>query len=114
MTLQQQAYGLIDRLSDESVYALIQVMMRMLPYENNDVKTAEDTAGPVSSKMRASLRMQGLRKKTAKYDISEAQRAAALDEETDYLLSHPGTARDIQEGLDTAWEDCVPEAEALA
>ena len=34
--------------------------------------------------------------------------------ETAYILSHPGTARDIQEGLDTAWEDCVPEAEALA
>ena len=34
MTLQQQAYGLINRLSDESVYALIQVMMRMLPHEH--------------------------------------------------------------------------------
>ena len=34
--------------------------------------------------------------------------------ETAYLLSHPGTVRDIQEGLDTAWEDCVPETEAFA
>ncbi|MCR4817873.1 MAG: hypothetical protein K5841_02815 [Fretibacterium sp.] len=80
MTLQQQAYGLINQLSDESVYALIQVMMRMLPHEHDDVKTEEDRPGPVSSKMKAYLRMQELRKETAKYEISEEQRAAALDE----------------------------------
>ena len=80
MTLQQQAYGLINRLSDESVYALIQVMMRMLPHERGKVKTAEEASEPVSSKMRAYLRMQELRKETAKYDISEERRAAALDE----------------------------------
>ena len=34
--------------------------------------------------------------------------------ETVYLFSHPGTARDIQEGLDTEWEDCIPVAEVLA
>ena len=80
MTLRQQAYGLIKQLSDESVYALIQVMMRMLPHEHDDVKTEEDRPGPVSSKMKAYLRMQELRKETAKYDISETQRAEALDE----------------------------------
>ncbi len=34
--------------------------------------------------------------------------------ETVYLFSHPGTVRDIQEGLDAPWEDCIPESEALA
>ena len=52
MTLQLQAYGLINQLSDESVYALIQVMMRMLPHErskaeyeivgNFDIPTGKD------------------------------------------------------------------------
>ena len=80
MTLQQQAYGLINQLSDESVYVLIQVMMRMLPHEHDDVKIVEDRPGPVSSKMKAYLRIQELRKESVKYDISEEQRAAALDE----------------------------------
>lgn len=80
MTLQQQAYGLIDRLPDESVSALIQVMIRMLPHERGDVAIQENTTGEVSPKMKAYLRMQELRRETAKYDLSEAQRAAALDE----------------------------------
>ena len=92
MTLQQQAYGLIDILPEESVYALIQVMMRMLPYEQRD---GAKTAGE-SKTILAELEDYNARTETA------------------YLLSHPGTARDIQEGLDTAWEDCVPESEALA
>ena len=80
MTLQQQAYGLIDRLSDESVAALIEVMTRMLPHERGGAATREQADGEVSPKMKAYLRMQELRKETAKYDLSEAQRAAALDE----------------------------------
>ena len=80
MTLQQQAYGLIDRLPDESVSALIQVMTRMLPHERGDAAIRENTADEVSPKMKAYLRMQELRRETAKYDLSEAQRAAALDE----------------------------------
>ena len=80
MTLQQQAYGLIDRLSDESVSALIQVMTRMLPHERGGAEVEEHTDGEVSLKMKAYLRMRELRKETAKYDLSEAQRAAALDE----------------------------------
>jgi PHD/YefM family antitoxin component YafN of YafNO toxin-antitoxin module len=31
--------------------------------------------------------------------------------ETVYLFSHPGTAREIEEGLETPWEECVPESE---
>ena len=80
MTLQQQAYGLIDRLPDESVSALIQVMIRMLPHERGGTEIRENTTDALSPKMKAYLRMQELRKETAKYDISEAQRAAALDE----------------------------------
>ncbi len=31
--------------------------------------------------------------------------------ETVYLFSHPGTAREIEEGAETPWEECVPESE---
>ena len=92
MTLQQQAYGLIDRLSDESVAALIEIMTRMLPHERGDRAIRENTAGEASPKMKAYLRMQELRKETAKYDLSEAQRAAALDEK--YGTPHAGEEED--------------------
>ncbi|HOO64107.1 MAG TPA: type II toxin-antitoxin system Phd/YefM family antitoxin [Synergistaceae bacterium] len=31
--------------------------------------------------------------------------------ETVYLFSHSGTAREIEEGLATPWEECLPESE---
>ena len=78
MTLQQQAYGLIDKLPDDSVQVIIQVMKRMLPYEKplNNASSEGDT----SPKMKAYMRMQELRKETAKYDISQSQRDEALNE----------------------------------
>ena len=54
MTIQQQAYGLIDRLPDDSVQVMIQVMRRMLPYEKEDVKDSDSE----SPKMKAYMRMQ--------------------------------------------------------
>lgn len=41
MTIQQQAYGLIDRLSEDSIQAVIQVMKRMLPNEGQKTETEE-------------------------------------------------------------------------
>lgn len=78
MTLQQQAYGLIDRLSDDNLHVVIQFMTRMLPQE-----TGQDVA---TSRMAAYLRMQELRKETAKYDLSDAQRGEALDEKFGSIL----------------------------
>ena len=78
MTLQQQAYDLIDRLPDDSVQVIIQVMKRMLPYEK-PLKNAS-SEGDMSPKMKAYMRMQELRKETAKYDISQSQRDEALNE----------------------------------
>ena len=78
MTLQQQAYGLIDRLSDDSVQVVIQVMKRMLPQEDRSDKLKESEM--ITPKMKAYLRIQELRKETSGYDISESQREAALDE----------------------------------
>ena len=80
MTLQQQAYGLIDRLPDDSVQVVIQVMRRMLPADKDAVKTTARSSDSVTPKMKAYLRMQELRKETSKYDVSQAQRDAAMDE----------------------------------
>ena len=78
MTLQQQAYGLIDKLPEDSVQIVIQVMRKMLPHGGN-VHAADHSEEP-SSKMKAYRRMQELRKETAQYDVSEYQRSAALAE----------------------------------
>ena len=80
MTLQQQAYGLIDRLPDDSVQIIIQVMRKMIPGDNKAEKTVTTVSDSVTPKMKAYLRMQELRKETSKYDISETQRKAAMDE----------------------------------
>ena len=80
MTLQQQAYGLIDRLPDDSVQVVIQVMRRMLPRDRDVVKTTVRSSDSITPKMKAYLRMQELRKETSKYDVSETQREAAMNE----------------------------------
>ena len=80
MTLQQQAYGLIDELSDDSIQVIIQVMRRMLPAERKSSDNQTNSSDQDTPKMKAYLRMQELRKETSKYDFSEAQRTAAMDE----------------------------------
>lgn len=80
MTMRQQAYGLIDRLSDDSVQLVIQVMKKMLPHDRENKAAITPVDSETSAKMRAYLRMQELRKETAHYDVSETQRAAAIDE----------------------------------
>ncbi|MBQ2616713.1 MAG: hypothetical protein IJG51_06365 [Synergistaceae bacterium] len=35
-------------------------------------------------------------------------------DETEYIFSHPATAREILDGLAESWDDCIPESEALA
>ena len=74
MTLQQQAYRLIDRLPNDSVQVVIQFMRRMLPREKDMVKTTERSSDSLTPKMKAYLRMQELRKETSSYDVSEVQR----------------------------------------
>lgn len=65
MTLQQQAYRMIDRLPDDSVQIVIQVMRRMLPVEKDAEKTPAMATDLNTPKMKAYLRMQELRKETA-------------------------------------------------
>ncbi len=80
MSLQQQAYGIIDEFPDDSVQVVNQVMMRMLSRDRQRAKSATNTSDAVLSKKRAYLRMQELRKETVKYEVSDAQRVEAMDE----------------------------------
>ena len=80
MTIQQQAYGLIDELTDESVQVVIQVMRKMLPQERRTKVVNEEHADLDTPKMLAYKRMQELRRETAQYDISETQRDLAMKE----------------------------------
>ncbi|MBR1685501.1 MAG: hypothetical protein IJ708_10245 [Clostridia bacterium] len=78
MTVRQEAYSWIDKLPDDCVKIVIEVMMKMVPSESRQRTMTKPTE--VSAKIQAYQRMQELRKKTAVYEISESERAAALDE----------------------------------
>ena len=65
MTLQQQAYDLIDRLPEESVRLIVELMGRM----SGPVPQAWENGQKKSEKMLAFERMQELRKETAGYGI---------------------------------------------
>ena len=77
MTARQEAHGLIDRMPEESVRALIPVMAKLIPFRKK--KTEVQTAD-ISPKMQAFLDMQEMRKTFVKYDFSEAQLSAAMAE----------------------------------
>ncbi len=79
MNVRQEAHGLIERMREDSIRALIPVMVKMIPFKTK--KTAEQTAG-VFAKMQAFLDMQEMRKSSVKYNFSEAQRDAAIEEKT--------------------------------
>ena len=75
MTVQQEAYQMIDKLSDDAVLALIHIMECMIPEKGKS--EVEET--PVESKKRdAYFRLKELRKELKCYDFSEDDRAEGL------------------------------------
>ena len=80
MTEYQRAYDLIDQLPEDSVHAVIEVMIRMLPDKTNSEQRQSDDGAPLSEKRQAFLRMEELRKEMAKYQFAENDRAEALEE----------------------------------
>ena len=84
MTVHERAYDLIDQLDEDDVRAVIQVMIRLLP--TIKAEKEEATSDSISPKMKAFLRMEQLRKITAQYDVSEAQRAKAMEEKYGAVL----------------------------
>ena len=87
MTLQQETYRLIDHLPEDSVRAVIQIMVRMLPantfYTEPVILDRADTP-----KQHAFKKMQELRNATKEYHILdfEAERTDALKDKYDRLV----------------------------
>ena len=78
MTVQQQAYRLIDQLPDECVEAVISIMTNMLPQD----KKKEALGVSDTKKMAAYYEIQRLRKISAAYEITDydAAREYAVSE----------------------------------
>lgn len=77
MTVRQEAHGMIDRMPEESVRALIPVMARLISFSQRQPAKKPDAISP---RMQAFLEMQELRKGSVKYDFSEARREEAMTE----------------------------------
>ena len=77
VTARQEAHGLIDRMPEESVQALIPVMARLIPFRK---KQTDTNTSEISPKMQAFLDMEEMRKESVKYDFSAAQQEAAMAE----------------------------------
>ena len=75
MTVREEAYGLIDSLPEDSVKAIIQIMVRMAPAG----KKAKEHQPVITSKKKAFLELQEMRKEGAKYHFGLDERASALD-----------------------------------
>ena len=77
MTVRQEAHGLIDQMPEESVRALLPVMVKLIPFQKREKQT--DKAFP-SPRMQAFLNMQEMRKQAAQYDFSLKERDEAIAE----------------------------------
>ena len=87
MTLQQEAYRLIDHLPEDSVRAVIQIMVRMLPAGTfNTVSAVQNQTD--TPKQHAFKKIQELRNATKEYHILdfEAERTDALKDKYDRLV----------------------------
>ncbi len=76
MTVREEAYGLIDKLPEDRVRAVIQLMRRMSPVQQKK-EVREDAAAP---RMKAYHELQEIRKEASRYAFSMDERAAATDE----------------------------------
>ena len=76
MTVREEAYGLIDQLPEDSVRAIIQIMVRMAPAK----KKEQFSSAVLSPKKKAFLELQEMRKEAAKYHFSADERASGLEE----------------------------------
>ena len=83
LTIQQQAYNLIDILPDDSVRVIIEIMNRMPKLEKtNTVSNQMKTDYVKTRKMVAFEKMQELRKEMIRYNLEDfdAEREKAMQE----------------------------------
>ena len=87
MTVREEAYGLIDRLPEDSVKAVIQIMIRMAPEQKKETKPT----AALTPKMKAFQELQAMRKEGARYDFSAAERAEAVETKFGPFIISGGT-----------------------
>lgn len=82
MTVQQQAYELINSLPDEKVELIVQVMISMKPMKEEFTPSVQSRRSDKSRKMKAFQRILELREECAAYSIEDydVERASALEE----------------------------------
>ena len=80
MTVQQEAYRMIDRLSDDAVLALIRIMECMVPENEKSGMEKPGEEAKETAKQKAYLRLKALRSDMKNYDFSDADRADGLAE----------------------------------
>lgn len=76
MTVKEQAHSLIDSLPNDSVRAVVEILIRMKPQS----KTTANKQNIPTPKMIAYLELEKLRKEGEKYSFSDDDRAAAVNE----------------------------------
>ena len=77
LDIQKKACSLINQLPEDSISALIEIMIRMLPSQDAGPSFQDKT---VSVKRRAYLELQEIRKELSGYDFSEEDLANGLEE----------------------------------
>ncbi len=82
MSLQQQAYTMIDQLTEENVKDVIKVMAQMLLDSNHKTKTVTDKSEKELKRMQAYCRLKALRRHICAYVITDydAEREHAMAE----------------------------------
>lgn len=75
MTAREQAHSLIESLPDDSVRAVVEIMIRM----QSRRKDSLSGTAKLTPKMKAFLELERLRKEGAQYCFSPDDRTAVLD-----------------------------------
>ena len=86
MTVREEAYALINNLPEDSVKAVVQIMIRMAP----ERKIEANLPDGMTPKKEAFLELQKMRREGKKYRFSEEERATALDEKYGSLTGGGG------------------------
>lgn len=92
MTIQQQAYNLIDSLPEDSVTMLVKLMAMLPKKKESAAKDWEIGERALKSKRRAFQKMQELRKITSEYSLGDLaeERERAMIEKYGELSSRLG------------------------
>lgn len=87
MTAREQAHSRIESLPDDSVRAVVEIMIRMQPRREDSLRGTEK----LTPKMKAFLELERLKEEGTQYSISPDDRSAALEEKYGSFMWTDGT-----------------------